>query len=469
MRTVRRTEGSAEKVAAHEEEAGRNSEQASAGVQCGPRARENSDPVAQQLIEQMIEKDNMRLAWKQVKRNKGAPGVDERSIEATLGWLQEHWEQTKQQLLAGTYRPKPVKRVEIPKPGGGMRKLGIPTVLDRLIQQAMHQVLVPLFDPYFSGNSYGFRPGRSAHDAVLKAQEYQLAGKRWVVDMDLKQFFDEVDHDLLMSRVGRKVKDSRMKRLINLCLKAGVMTQGGVEATRKGTPQGGPLSPLLSNIMLDDLDRELERRGHRFCRYADDCNIYVSSRRSGERVLASVSRFVERKLKLKVNSEKSAVARPVKRRFLGYSFTAGRAPKIRVPAETVQRFRQGLKALFRQGRGRNLGGFIGDELNPVLRGWIQYFRLAEVKGFAEDLDKWLRRRLRANLWRQWKRPGTRFRRLKERGLSVNRARHSASNGRGAWWNAGASHMNEAINKRYLESAGLLSLLNELRNYRTTLS
>jgi len=417
----------------------------------------------------MIEKQNMRRAWQQVKRNQGAPGVDGRSIEATLDWLREHWDRTKQQLLDGTYRPKPVKRVEIPKPGGGMRKLGIPTVLDRLIQQAMHQVLVPLFDPHFSENSHGFRPGRSAHGAVLQARDYQASGKRWVVDLDLKQFFDEVDHDLLMSRVGRKVKDSRMKRLINRYLKAGVVTQAGLEASGKGTPQGGPLSPLLSNIMLDDLDRELERRGHRFCRYADDCNIYVGSRRSGERVLASVSRFVEGKLKLKVNREKSAVARPARRKFLGYSFTAHRRPKIRVPAETVQRFRRELKARFRAGRGRNLGRFIREELNPVLRGWIEYFRLAEVNGFAEDLDQWLRHRLRTVLWRQWKRGRTRYRRLRERGLSVDRARKSAYNGRGAWWNAGASHMNEAINNRYLATAGLVSMLGMLKSSRIPLT
>ena len=411
----------------------------------------------------------MRRAWQQVKRNKGAPGVDGRSIEATLEWLQGHWEQTKQQLLAGMYRPKPVKRVEIPKPGGGMRKLGIPTVLDRLIQQAMHQVLVPHFDPNFSENSYGFRPGRSAHDAVLQAREYQASGKRWVVDLDLKQFFDEVDHDILLSRIGRRVKDSRMKRLINRYLKAGVMTRKGMETTEKGTPQGGPLSPLLSNIMLDDLDRELERREHSFCRYADDCNIYVGSRRSGERVLASVSRFVEGKLKLKVNREKSAVARPVRRKFLGYSFTVHRRPRIRVPAETVQRFRRELRVRFRQGRGRNLGRFIEEDLNPVLRGWIEYFRLAEVEGFADDLDQWVRHRLRTILWRQWKRGPTRYRRLQERGLSAERARKSAYNGRGPWWNAAAPHMNEAIPKRYLQTAGLLSLLGTLRTCRTALT
>jgi RNA-directed DNA polymerase len=356
--------------------------------------------------------------------------------------------------------------VEIPKPGGGVRRLGVPTVLDRLIQQAVHQVLSPLFEPGFSETSYGFRPGRSAHDAVLKARDYQRDGKRWVVDMDLKAFFDEVDHDILMGRVRRKVKDSRVNRLINLYLKAGVLVPEGAEATEKGTPQGGPLSPLLSNILLDDLDKELERRGHAFCRYADDCNIYVGSRRSGERVLESVSRYVEVKLKLKVNVAKSAVDRPWRRSFLGYSFTCHRNPKIRVPAQSVKRFRQNLKELFRMGRGRNLRRFINETLNPVLRGWINYFRLSETKGFAEELDGWVRRRLRLILWRQWKRWRTRYKRLVARDLAEKRARESARNGRGPWWNSGASHMNDACRKKYFDELGLVNLLETLLRFRT---
>lgn len=267
-----------------------------------------------------------------------------------------------------------------------------------------------------------------------------------MVDMDLKAFFDEVDHDILMGRVRRKVKDSRVNRLINLYLKAGVLTDEGEEATEKGTPQGGPLSPLLSNILLDDLDKELERRGHRFCRYADDCNIYVSSRRAGERVLEFVSRYVEGKLKLKVNVAKSAVGRPWERTFLGYSFTFHRNPKIRVPAKSVQCFRQNLKELFRMGRGRNLRRFINEALNPVLRGWINYFRLSETKGFAEELDGWIRRRLRLILWRQWKQWRTRRKRMIACGLGEKRASKSACNGRGAWWNSGASHMNDATER-----------------------
>jgi group II intron reverse transcriptase/maturase len=417
------------------------------------------------LLEQVIESENMRLAWRQVKRNGGAAGVDGRSIEETAEFLRHNWPELRQRLLNGTYRPRPVLRVEIPKPGGGVRKLGIPTVTDRLVQQAISQVLIPMFDPEFSENSYGFRPGRSAHGAVLAAREHQQLGKRWVVDMDLKQFFDEVDHDILMSRLGRKVKDKRLKRLLNAFLKAGVHCGDKIEPTPKGTPQGGPLSPLLSNILLDDLDKELERRGHSFCRYADDCNIYVGSRRAGTRVMQSVTEYVENNLKLKVNQDKSAVDRPWKRTFLGFSFTHHRRPRIRIPKETLRRFRLNLKDLFRWGRGRNLGRFTRENLNPVLRGWLNYFKLAETKGYAEDLDGWLRRRLRCILWRQWKRGRTRYQQLRRRGLDERRARASAFNGRGAWWNSGASHMNDAFRKSYFDHLGLFSLLDKLLSSR----
>lgn len=445
---------------------GRNPGEYAPGAYVCPRAQGCSDPEAQELLEQIVAPENMRLAWKQVKRNKGAPGVDGRTIDETADLLRQDWKEIKERLLDGTYQPKPALRVEIPKTGGGVRRLGVPTVLDRLIQQAVSQVLSPLFEPVFSESSYGFRPGRSAHDAVLMARSYQRDGKRWVVDMDLKAFFDEVDHDILMGRVRRKVKDRRVNRLINLYLKAGVLTSSGEEATEKGTPQGGPLSPLLSNILLDDLDKELERRGHRFCRYADDCNIYVSSRRSGERVLESVSRYVEVKLKLKVNVQKSAVDRPWKRSFLGYSFTPHRNPKVRVPAKSVKRLRQNLKGLFRQGRGRNLRRFINETLNPMLRGWLNYFRLSETKGFAEELDGWVRRRLRLILWRQWKRGRTRYKRLMARGLAEERARKSAYNGFGPWWNSGASHMNDAFRKKYFDGLGLVNLLETLLRNRT---
>jgi len=425
---------------------------------------DHSIPEFSTLLEQVVERDNMVRAYRRVKQNRGAAGIDKMPVEKLHGFLQGNWPVIKEQLLSGTYIPQPVRRVEIPKPGSGTRPLGVPTVLDRLIQQAIHQILSPLFDPEFSEHSYGFRPGRSAQQAVLQARSYQRAGRRWVVDMDLEKFFDEVNHDILMARVARRVKDRKLLHLIRLYLRSGVMIGGILSQTPKGTPQGGPLSPLLSNILLDDLDKELERRGHSFCRYADDCNIYVGCRYGGERVLASISHFVKTQLKLKVNKAKSAVARPWQRKFLGYSFTAHKESKIRVPAESVKRLRKHLKQLFRMGRGRNLARFVNGNLNPVLRGWINYFRLAENKGFAEELDQWVRRRLRLIAWRQWKRSGTRFKNLMKRGIAEERAAASAFNGRGPWYNSGASHMNHALQKKYFNVLGLLSLLGQLRKF-----
>ena len=430
---------------------------------------ESPIPAGCNLLEQMVERDNMLMALGRVQQNKGAAGVDGMSVSQLSEYLRSSWKNIKEQLLKGKYKPKPVLRVEIPKADGGTRSLGVPTVLDRLIQQAMYQVLEPLFDPDFSESSYGFRPGRSAHQAVLQAKRYQHEGKRWVVDMDLARFFDEVNHDILLSRVGRKVKDRKMLHLIRQYLRSGVMAGGVVSRTPKGTPQGGPLSPLLSNVLLDDLDKELERRGHSFCRYADDCNIYVCSRRAGERVLESVVRYVERKLKLKVNRRKSAVARPWKRVFLGYSFTFHKRSRIKVAAKSIKRFRSHLKHLFRKGRGRNLNRFIREDLNPVIRGWINYFSLAETKGFAEELDQWMRRRLRLILWRQWKRPWTRFKKLMQRGIPGKRAVLSAFNGRGPWYNSGASHMNVSLPKQYLDKLGLISLIEHLQHCRQSLT
>jgi RNA-directed DNA polymerase len=420
-------------------------------------------------MERVVERSNMQAALRRVKQNKGAPGVDGMSVDQLSVFLRAHWPKIRERLCQGTYEPKPVRRAEIPKVNGGTRSLGIPTVLDRLIQQALHQVLSPRFEPGFSEYSFGFRPGRSAHQAVLRARDYQREGLRWVVDMDLAQFFDEVNHDMLMARIGRRVKARRVKTLIRRYLRSGVLLGGVVSVAQKGTPQGGPLSPLLSNIVLDDLDKELERRGHKFCRYADDCNIYVASRRSGERTLASITRFVEHRLKLRVNRDKSAVARPWDRKFLGYTFSWHKQTRIRVAKQSIERFKGNLKKLFRKGRGRNLGRCIQKDLNPVLRGWCNYFRLTEFKGFAEELDQWLRRRLRCILWRQWKRPWKRFQMLMNHGLSEERAARSAFNQRGPWFNAGASHMNQAFPKRFFDRLELISTLDLLRRFGTVLT
>jgi RNA-directed DNA polymerase len=409
------------------------------------------------LMEEVVERSNLKLAYQRVVENKGAPGVDDVSVPEFKGWLQVHWPSVKSALLEGRYLPRPVRRVDIPKPSGGMRTLGVPTLVDRLIQQALHQVLQPLFEPTFSDGSYGFRPGRGAHQAVRKAQGYIREGKRWVVDIDLEKFFDRVNHDVLMARVARQVSDARVLKLIRRFLEAGMMSDGLVEQRTEGTPQGGPLSPLLSNILLNVLDQELERRQLAFCRYADDCNIYVRSRVAGNRVMQGVRTFLEEALKLRVNTDKSAVARPWERKFLGFSVTAHRENRLRIAPASVQGLRQKVRDLMRTGRGRSLTHTIED-LNPLLRGWINYFRLTEAKGVLEELDGWMRRRLRCLLWRQWKRRGTKARKLRALGLDAERAHHSASNGQGPWWNAGASHMNQALPAKYFTAKGLVSLL-----------
>jgi RNA-directed DNA polymerase len=424
--------------------------------------RDNSSQKTQDLMEAVVERENMFKALRRVKANKGSAGIDGIPVEALEANLRQHWPRIREELLEGRYQPQPVLKVEIPKPGGkGMRQLGIPTVMDRLIQQALNQVMQPIFDPDFSESSYGFRPGRSAHQAVLKAREYAAEGRRWVVDMDLEKFFDRVNHDILMARVARKVGDIRVLKLIRRYLGAGLMVGGVVSPRTEGTPQGGPLSPLLSNILLDDLDKELERRGHAFCRYADDCNTYVKSKRAGQRVLASIAQFLTTKLRLKVNSEKSAVARPWDRKFLGYSMTFHKRPRLKVSPAVVDRMKAKLRKEFRAGRGRNIRTLI-KELIPVLRGWVNYFRLAEVKGIFEELDGWIRRKLRCIIWRQWKRSYTRARNLIKLGLGEERAWKSATNGRGPWWNSGASHMNQCFPKSFFDRLGLVSLLNQVR-------
>jgi RNA-directed DNA polymerase len=364
-------------------------------------------------------------------------------------------------LLAGEYMPSPVRRVDIPKPQGGVRTHGIPTLTDRLIQQALHQVLSPTFEAEFSEGSYGFRPGRSAHQAVKAAKRYVAEGRRVVVDMDLEKFFDRVNHDLLMQKLSTKIGDGRVLRLIRRYLEAGMMAGGIVSPRTEGTPQGGPLSPLLSNILLTELDRELERRGHAFCRYADDCNIYVKSQRAGERVMASITRFLAEKLKLTVNAAKSAVAEPWKRKFLGYSMTWHKAPKLKIAPTSLKRQEDKIREVLKGARGRSLKKII-DELNPILRGWAAYFKLTETKRALEELDGWIRRKLRCILWRQWKRPYTRAKNLMKAGLTEERAFRSAFNQRGPWWNSGASHMNQAFPKSFFDRLGLVSLLDTTR-------
>ena len=448
----------AEKLESHPEGSRRNRREEGLGASKVTARREHSGPETEQLMEAVVERENMKLALARVEQNRGAAGVDKMTVEQLRAYLREHWLRIKEELLADDYHPQPVLKVEIPKAGGkGMRTLGIPTVIDRLIQQALHQVLSPIFEPDFSESSYGFRPNRSAQQAVVKAREYVREGRRWVVDIDLEKFFDRVNHDILMSRLARRIKDKRVLRLIRRYLQAGMMSNGVAMARREGTPQGGPLSPLLSNILLDELDKELERRGHTFCRYADDCNIYVQSRSSGERVMKSITSFLDRRLRLKVNAEKSAVARPWERKFLGYSLTSNREPRLKVAKESVKRLKGKLREIFRRGRGRNLGKLIGDELTPLLRGWLNYFRLAEVKGIFEELDSWVRRKLRCLIWRHWKRTITRAEGLRQRGLDEVRAWESATNGRGPWWNAGASHMHAAFPKSYFDRCALLSL------------
>jgi RNA-directed DNA polymerase len=403
----------------------------------------------------------MLKALQAVEANQGAAGVDGMEVDQLRNYLREHWAEIREQILNGAYEPRPVRRVDIPKPGGGTRMLGIPTVLDRLIQQAIHQILSPLWETGFSAHSYGFRPGRSAAQAVKAAQGHVRSGKRWVVDVDLEKFFDRVNHDVLMARVARRVKDRRMLKLIWRYLESGIMQQGLMEPRTEGTPQGGPLSPLLSNILLDDLDQELERRGHRFCRYADDCNIYVGSRRAGERVMESLTRFLGEKLKLRVNPKKSAVDRPWRRKFLGFSMTAHRDCRVRVAPQAVKRFKEAMREKFREGRGRNLRAFL-ESLKPKLRGWASYFSVAETRNVFEDLDQWLRRKLRCLEWRKWRKPRTRLRKLIVLGLDRERAQQSAFNGHGPWWNAGASHMHTALPTSYFRKLGLISLLEEVQ-------
>jgi len=408
------------------------------------------------LMEQMLSRENMLQALRRVEANKGAAGIDGVTTRQLRATIVQHWEATKAQLLAGTYKPYSVRRVEIPKPDGGMRLLGIPTVMDRLIQQAILQVLTPIFDPTFSPHSYGFRPKRRGHDAVRKAQEYIREGYRYVVDIDLEKFFDRVNHDILMSRVARKVKDKRVLKLIRAYLKAGIMAEGIRVRSEEGTPQGGPLSPLLANILLDDLDKELERRQLRFVRYADDCNIYVKTRRAGERVKRSITKYLEKKLKLKVNEAKSAVDRPWKRKFLGFSFTFHKEARIRIAPKSLKRVKDKIRSLTRGNHLTSMETIIED-LNRYLMGWMGYYALMETPSTLKALDEWIRRRLRLVLWSRWKRVRTRYRMLRALGLPERDVHKLANTRKGAWRTSKTPQMHKALGIAYWKSQGLMSL------------
>ncbi|HEY7329475.1 MAG TPA: group II intron reverse transcriptase/maturase [Gemmataceae bacterium] len=427
------------------------------GTELSMANREAQSPMrTDSLMEEVCQRDNLWQALARVQANKGAPGVDGMTVRKLPKYLKRHWPKIREQLLAGTYRPQPVKRVEIPKPDGDVRKLGIPTVLDRFIQQAVLQVLQARWDRTFSEHSYGFRPGRSAHQAVAQAQVYIAEGYGFIVDIDLEKFFDRVNHDMLMGRVAKRVEDKRMLKLIRAFLNAGVMEHGLVSPSEEGTPQGGPLSPLLSNLMLDDLDWELERRGLRFVRYADDCNIYVRSRRAGERVIESITRFITGKLKLKVNESKSAVARPAERKFLGFSFTSGRQPKRRIAPKSLLRFKKRVRELTKRNRGVSLERMV-EQLARYLVGWRGYFGFCQTPTVLRDLDSWIRRRLRCFQWKQWRRGTTRFAELRKRGASKDQAAMTAGSARGPWHLSLSPTLNLALAGAYFDSLGLPKL------------
>ena len=408
---------------------------------------------AEQLMEEVCERDNCQQALRRVKANKGSPGIDGMRVDELPGYLKQHWPALREQLLSGTYQPQPVRRVEIGKPDGGMRKLGIPTVLDRLIQQAVMQVLQRRWDATFSEHSHGFRPKRSAHQAVAQAQQYIAAGNRWVVDLDLEKFFDRVNHDKLMAALARRVNDQRIRKLIRAFLESGVMENGLVSPVEEGTPQGGPLSPLLSNLVLDELDRELERRHHRFVRYADDCNIYVRSERAGKRVMQSITGFITRRLQLKVNESKSAVARPQDRKFLGFSFTAGTEPKRRIAPKALCRCKQKIRELTRRTRGISVEQ-MAKELATYLRGWKGYFGFCETPSVLRGLDQWIRHRLRAMIWKQWKRGRVRFANLRQRHIGTDLAAQTAGSPHGPWRLANSPALSSALPIVYFDALGI---------------
>jgi RNA-directed DNA polymerase len=415
------------------------------------------DPTgSQRLMEAVCETGNLKRALRRVKANKGSPGVDGMRVDQLPRYLIGHWKEIREELLSGTYKAQPVRRVEIPKSDGGKRTLGIPTVMDRFVQQAVLQVLQEQWDPTFSTHSHGFRPEHSQHGAIAEAQQYQAEGNGWVVDLDLEKFFDRVNHDRLMSRLAERVSDKRMLKLIGGFLRAGVLEGGLVSPSEEGTPQGGPLSPLLSNIVLDELDKELERRGHRFVRYADDCNIYVRSERAGKRVMEHITRFITRKLKLRVNEKKSAVGRPRERKFLGFSFTGEKKPRRRIAPKSIERVKNRIRELTLRKRGDKLE-LIVEELNQYLTGWLGYYGFCEARSVLRDLDQWIRRRLRSLLWTRWKTPKKRYRELRRRGVYHELARDTAGSGKGQWPISASPALSFALSKAFFDSLGLQRL------------
>ncbi len=418
-------------------------------------------------MEQVLSRDNLLNAIKRVEKNKGKHGVDEMPVTALRGHIMLNWNELRQSLADGTYIPLPVRRVEIPKPDGkGKRKLGIPTVTDRFIQQAITQVLTKIYDPSFSKCSFGFRPRRRAHDAVILAQSYIEEGYRWVVDIDLEKFFDKVNHDRLMSKLATRIQDKTLLHLIRKYLSSGVMKGGLVSPNLEGTPQGGPLSPLLSNIVLDELDKELERRGHRFVRYADDCNIYVKSKRAGERVMVAMTRFIEGKLKLKVNREKSAVDRPWKRKFLGFSFSSNLKPKVRISPQSIKRFKDKIRKLTSRRKSIAMEVRI-NKLNEYLVGWVNYYHLADTRSVFAKLEGWLNRRLRMIRWKEWKLPKTKVKKLIELGVPKGKA-YEWGNTRKAYWRISKSPiLQKTLRNTYWHSLGLKSITARYDSQRLT--
>lgn len=417
------------------------------------------------MLERILSQENLTTALKRVERNKGSHGVDEMPVQNLRMYLKKHWSTLRKQLEEGTYHPQPVRRVEIPKPDGGRRKLGIPTVLDRFIQQAIAQILTAIYDPTFSEHSYGFRPNRRGHDAVREARKYITQGNRWVIDMDLEKFFDKVNHDRLMRTLSKRIQDPKVLKLIRRYLQAGIMEDGLVRPNTEGAPQGGPLSPLLSNVVLDELDKELEKRGLNFVRYADDCNIYVRSKRAGMRVKESITAFIEGKLKLKVNEDKSAVDRPWKRKFLGFSFTSHKEkPKIRISNESIKRFKQRIRALTSRKKSISMAERI-EKLNQYLVGWLGYYQLAETHSVFKQLDSWLRRRLRMIRWKEWKNVKTKYKNLMKYGIQKDKAWEWANTRKGYWRVANSPILDKALDNQYWINQGLKSLFNRYQAMR----